>query len=97
MDEVSTNVCSKHCPGDEIDRCGGSNLQIVSAYKFKEDTNGGTVYGYSDTFNKMLFIKELFTTLIIKNDKLGFFVISSNLSFMNPDFVYVYKFEIMSS
>ncbi|VDI65515.1 Hypothetical predicted protein [Mytilus galloprovincialis] len=57
VNEVSTNVCSKHCPGDKIDRCGGSNLQIVAAYKFKEDTNGGTVYGYNDTVYKMLFIK----------------------------------------
>lgn len=46
MDEVSTNECSKYCPGDEIDRCGGTNLQIVAAYEFKGDKNEGRDNGY---------------------------------------------------
>ncbi|XP_076072773.1 uncharacterized protein LOC143044599 [Mytilus galloprovincialis] len=39
VDEVSTNECSLDCHGDEIDRCGGTNLQIVAAYEFKGDKN----------------------------------------------------------
>ncbi|XP_063443647.1 uncharacterized protein LOC134724512 isoform X2 [Mytilus trossulus] len=37
--EVSTSECSKDCPGDEIDWCGGTDIKIVAAYEFKGDKN----------------------------------------------------------
>lgn len=45
-EEVSTSDCSKECPGDTLDRCGGTNTINVSVYKFakRDDTNGKFCY-----------------------------------------------------
>lgn len=45
VEEVSTTECSNECPNDKLDRCGGTNTNTVSAYKFVggDDLEGKTL------------------------------------------------------